>query len=137
MTVIENATFKALVEEIGDIEPDSTSSFQLLMENGLPVLVKLDPNEKQIFIESTLFDLTSINAPTRSIITKSLLALNYLALGNKCFFIGLDNNQLVKVFSYCDLHKTDVEALLSLISSSTDQSIQIQQFITSLTSSSK
>jgi hypothetical protein len=133
MTVLDNATFKALVEEIGDIEPDSPNSFQLLMEEDLPVVVRLHPNEKHIFVECQLSDLTPIPGPTRSLITKSLLALNYHALGVKRFFIGLDNNNFVNAFYSCDLHQTDVEEILNLISACTEQSIQIRQFITSLT----
>jgi hypothetical protein len=133
MTVLANAFFKALVDEIGEIEPDSPSSFSLLMEVDLPVVVRLHPNEQHIFVECELFDLAPINGPIRSVIINSLLALNYQPLGIKRFFIGLDSKDFVKVFYSCDLQQTNVEELLNLISSSTEQAIEIRKFITSLT----
>jgi hypothetical protein len=132
MIVLKNSKFKALVDEIGSIEPNSPSSFILLLEENLPVTVRLHPDEKQVYVECTVFDLTRITGTHRTIITQALLALNYQALGSRSFFIGLETRNYITVYFTFDLHQSNTESMLKFIKTSAEQSILIRNLITTL-----
>lgn len=92
----ENVAFKRLAQSVGGALASSSSSFfDLLFDDDLPVRVSLHPNGRDVVADVWCSDAATLTGTPRRAVAKALLLLNHATLTGRPLRIGMDSRDFI------------------------------------------
>jgi hypothetical protein len=135
---IEHDGFRRLLADLSTgagetFAASSPRSFEMLVEEGLPVRVTLHPNERDVVTDVYAFDAAILTGPARTTSVDVLLTLNHAGLRGRPFAVGLDRRDLVAISARAPLAELDADTFADLLSYLVRQSLRIRTLLFRLT----
>lgn len=129
----QSAAFKRLAQSAGVASmPSSSSFFDLLFDDDLPVRVSLHPNGTDVAADVWCSDAAMLIGVPRRAVAKALLLLNHATLSGRPLRIGIDSRDFILLHGRQPLDGLDGASFAIWLAWLTDQGRHVRTLVRAL-----